>query len=111
MLRCRSGMRVKGSTWQPADPSALYYGLPGEKRWWMWARPSYIRAHEALLAEKEAARSDLDVLIVDTACSGGHEQELMVDALPTPPPLSSARTSLAPPRHLAPRRVPEMLTT
>jgi hypothetical protein len=104
-------MRVKGSTWQPADPCAHFYGLPGEKRWWKWSRPKYIQAHEALLAELQAALSDLDLLVIDTACNGDAEPAVIAEAIPTLSPLSCAHTSLAPPRHPVPRRVTEMLTT
>jgi hypothetical protein len=104
-------MRVTGSAWQPADSCAHFYGLPGEKQWWMWSRPKYIQAHEALLAQIRAALSDVDVLEIDAASNRDVERCVVAEAMPITPPLACARTSQAPPHHPAPRRVTEMLTT
>jgi hypothetical protein len=105
-------MKLKGSTWQPADPCDHYYRLPGQRVWWMWLRPRYIRAHQALLSERLADLDHLEALVVNAASNSDADLLVVPDPMPAPPPLASARTSQAPPRRPAPSsRVTEMSTT
>ena len=112
MVRDPSGMKLKGSSWQPADPCGLYYRLPGQKTWWMWSRPKYIQAHQALLSERTAELTDLEALAVDTAFHALSADALIPDPCAASQPLACTRTSQAPPCRPAVRcRTREMLTT